>query len=210
MKVIGLRIEKYIDQKISGHNLEFKFEDAVFEKHIILAVLSNNQNIEIELYEYFGPCPSGWTTASWSNIKITQVQRFSSYQYVPKEPILLPDNILEFEDNTENVLFSFSKYGNDHYYPCGYYKVNMELFKKTPRAKEHRPVWIFKGKSNSGKSYLASKLNGLEVYETDISPILPDVITASVIVLGNKYNYTVDDIAERIFGESDIQIVEFH
>lgn len=210
MKVIGLRIEKYIDKQISGHNLDFEYTDAEFEKHIILAVLSNNQKVEIELSESFGPCFSGWTTASWGHIKVNKVLRFSSYNYVPKEPTDLPDSILEFEDSTENELFSFSAEGGDCYYPNGYYTVNMELFKKTPRVKEHRPVWIFKGKSNSGKSYLASKLMDLDVYETDMSPVLPETITESVIVLGNKYNHSVEDITKRVFGESEIQVVEFH
>lgn len=87
--------------------------------------------------------------------------------------------------------------------------VNMELFKETIRAKNLRPVWIFKGKSNSGKSFLASKLNDLEVYETDSNDNLPTSITASIVVLGNKYNYSIDDIKSKLFGEVEVQIVEF-
>jgi hypothetical protein len=87
--------------------------------------------------------------------------------------------------------------------------VDMELFKETIRNKNLRPVWIFKGKSNSGKSFLASKLNELDIYETDSSETLPESIFASVIVLGNKYNFSLEDVKNKIFGEVEIQLVEF-
>lgn len=65
MKIIGLRIEKYIDKEISGHNCDFEFKDAEFEKHIICGVLDDNRKVEIELSHSEGECFSGWTTASW-------------------------------------------------------------------------------------------------------------------------------------------------
>jgi len=209
MKIVGLRIEKYIDKAISGHNCDFEYHDAEFEKHIICGVLSDNRKVEIELSHSEGECGSGWTTASWGHIKVTEVKRFNGYTHIPKEPIEIDDYLPTFENDTDNKVFSISKYGGDNYYPSGGYSVNMELFKETVRAKNLRPVWIFKGKSNSGKSFLASKLNDLEVYETDSNEELPTSITASIIVLGNKYNYSIDDIKPKLFGEVEIQIVEF-
>ena len=35
MKIVGLRVEKYIGQEISGHNCDFEYTNAEFEKHII-------------------------------------------------------------------------------------------------------------------------------------------------------------------------------
>ncbi len=232
MKIVGLRIEKYIDKAVSGHNCDFEYHDAEFEKHIICGVLSDNRKVEIELSHSEGECGSGWTTASWGHIKVTEVKRFNGYTHIPKEPIEIDDylptkdlDVLRemalrqgsnirplkgiFENDTDNKVFSISEYGGDNYYPSGGYSVNMELFKETVRAKNLRPVWIFKGKSNSGKSFLASKLNDLEVYETDSNEELPTSITASIIVLGNKYNYSIDDIKPKLFGEVEIQIVEF-
>lgn len=209
MKIIGLRIEKYIDKEISGHNCDFEYNDAEFEKHIICGVLSDNRKVEIELSHSEGECGSGWTTASWGHIKVIEVKRFNGYTHIPKEPIEIDDYLLTFESDTDNKVFSISEDGGDSYYPSGGYNVNMELFKETVRAKNLRPVWIFKGKSNSGKSFLASKLNDLEVYETDSNENLPTSITASIVVLGNKYNYSIDDIKTKLFGEVEVQIVEF-
>ena len=209
MKIIGLRIEKYIDKEVSGHDCGFKYNDAEFEKHIICGVLSDNRKVEIELSHSEGECSSGWTTASWGHIKVTEVKRFNGYTHTPKEPIEIDDYFPNFENDTDNKVFSISADGGDGYYPSGGYNVNMELFKETVRAKDLRPVWIFKGKSNSGKSFLASKLNDLEVYETDSNEQLPNSITASIVVLGNKYNYSIDDIKTKLFGEVEVQIVEF-
>ena len=209
MKIIGLRIEKYIDKEVSGHNCNFEYKDAEFEKHIICGVLSDNRKVEIEMSVSEGECGSGWSTASWGNIKVTEVKKFNGYTHIPKEVLNVEDVEPNFEGNISNDVFSIDEDGGCNYYPSGGYNVNMELFKETIRAKNLRPVWIFKGKSNSGKSFLASKLNDLEIYETDSNEKLPDVITASVIVVGNKYDFEIDDLKKLIFGEVEIQIVDF-
>ena len=74
MKIIGLRIEKYIDKEVSGHNCDFEYKDAEFEKHIICGILSDNRKVEIEMSVSEGECGSGWSTASWGNIKVTEVK----------------------------------------------------------------------------------------------------------------------------------------
>ena len=209
MKIIGLRIEKYIDKEVSGHNCDFEYKDAEFEKHIICGILSDNRKVEIEMSVSEGECGSGWSTASWGNIKVTEVKKFNGYTHIPKEVLNVADVEPNFEGNISNDVFSIDEDGGCNYYPSGGYNVNMELFKETIRAKNLRPVWIFKGKSNSGKSFLASKLNDLEIYETDSNEKLPDVITASVIVVGNKYDFEIDDLKKVIFGEVEIQIVDF-
>jgi hypothetical protein len=209
MKIIGLRIEKYIDKEISGHNCNFKYKDAEFEKHIICGVLEDNRKVEIELSRSEGECGSGWTTASWGNVKVTEVKKFNGYTFIPKEILTIEDIEPDFDGDISNNVFSVDYVGGDNYYPSGGYNVNMELFKETIRNKNLRPVWIFKGKSNSGKSFLASKLNELDVYETDSNEVLPESIVASVIVLGNKYDFNLEDVKSKIFGEAEIQVVDF-
>lgn len=210
MKIIGLRIEKYIDKGISGHNCDFEYADEEFEKHILCAVLSNDKKVEITLSRSEGECMSGWTSASWGDIEIKEVQKFNGYNYLPKKTIEIDDISPEWSgDELSNELFSFSQDGGCNYYPSGDYNVNMELFEETVRTKKKRPVWLFKGKSNSGKSFLSSKLQEMEVYETDSNEELPKVITASIIVLGNKFNFKIEDIEKVIFGEYEIQIVDF-
>lgn len=211
MKIIGLRIEKYIDKEISGHNCDFTYTDAEFQKHIICAVLDDNRKIEIELTRSEGECGSGWTSASHGHIKILEVKKFGGYSHVPIGILTIEDiePKSEYPDEIQNKVFSVSYDGGDSYYPSGSYSVNMELFRPTTRIKEKRPVWVFKGKSNSGKTFIASKLKDIEVYETDSNEKLPDQITASIIVLGNKYRFPISKIKNRIVGKCDIQIVDF-
>lgn len=209
MKIIGLRIEKYIGKGISGHNCDFRYNNAEFEKHVICGVLDDNRKVEIELSRSEGECYSGWTTASWGHMKVTEVTKFNGYTFVPNETLSIKDIEPNFSQDVSNEVFWVSYDGDDEYYPSGGYGVKMKFFRETVRHKPNRPVWIFKGKSNSGKSFLSSKLVGLDVYETDSSNTLPDNIVASVIVLGNKYNFSIDEIKDKILGEVEIHIVEF-
>ena len=209
MKIIGLRIEKYIDKEISDHNCDFEYNDSEFEKHIICAVLSDNRKVEIELSNSVGECMSGWTSASWGHISVTEVKMFNGYTHSTNCAIIVNDIEPGYSDDVSNYYFSVDCDGGCNYYPSGYYSVDMNLFEETVRHKNMRPIWIFKGKSNAGKSFLASKLTNLDVYETDISDELPSVITESVIVLGNKYKFTIEHIKSKIFGKFEIQIVDF-
>ena len=72
-----------------------------------------------------------------------------------------------------------------------------------------RPVWIFKGCSGLGKTSLAIQLENEDVYDTDISSKLPECITESIVVLGNKYGHTLEDIKTRLFGNPEIILVDF-
>jgi len=210
MKIIGLRIEKYIDKSVSGHNCKFTYSDETFEKHIICGVLSDNRKVEIELSRSEDECGSGWTTASWGFIDVREVFNFNGYTFVPIKPLIVEDLIPDKNyDDVVNDVFLVDYNGGDSYYPSGGYTVNMDLFTETLRHKEKRPVWIFKGKSNKGKSFISGKLKDVTVYETDSSKDLPEVIKETVIVLGNKYKFKVKDIKERLFGEVDVCIVKF-
>lgn len=208
MEIIGLRIEKYIGSRVTGHNCNFTSTKTTFDKHIICAILENGQKVEIILKHTEGECGSGWSTASWGHINIVNVEKFNGYTFIPKKPIIIKD-IDQSADDVSNSVFSVSDDGGCGYYPNGGYSVNMELFTETIRHKDIRPVWIFQGDSNLGKSFLASRLKDLDVYETDISDTLPNEITTSVIVLGNKYKFSVEDIKGKIFGKFQVHTVNF-
>jgi len=204
MKVIGLRIEKYIGQGVSGHNCDFEYNDAEMEKHIICCTdkVSNGETeittkFEIELSYNEGACYSGWTTASWGKIKITKVKKFNGFTHLPVKPLTIPQFNPDHEDICNDV-FHYTYDGGCGYYPSGGYHVEMELFKATLRAKSLRPTYVFTGESGIGKSFLASKLKDTVVFETDAYEILPKIIIADIIVLGNKHQYTIDDIQQRI------------
>jgi hypothetical protein len=220
MKIIGLRIEKYIGTEVTGQNCDFDYHDAEFERHILLGVLSDNRKVKITLWEEQGECGSGWCCASWGHMQVDEVTNFGGYTYISKKELIIDDikpnasiEDIDSDDsedwNINNKVFNVSYCGGDCYYPGGSYNVDINLFTETSRHKDKRPVWIFKGESNSGKSFIASHLNKLSVYETDSSNILPDIIKEDVIVLGNKYKFAINDIKERIFGDCEICIVNF-
>lgn len=117
------------------------------------------------------------------------------------------DAVDEREKVIENNVFTYSNYGIDIYYPKGGVSVNKELFTPLARAMENRPVWIIEGASGTGKSTLASHLQGLTVFETDSVDELPEVIKADVIVLGNRSGFKRDDVTKRIFGQPNVEII---
>ena len=117
-----------------------------------------------------------------------------------------------YDADISNNVFSYSENGNDEYYPAGYVNVNMDLFTEGKRAFNDRPVWIFYGDSASGKSTLGYYLSENKVVlETDSleESKLPDKIWADIIVVGNKYNITVQDIAPHLPEGTEIVSVNF-
>ena len=211
MEIVGLKIEKYIDKAISGHNCDFEYNDEEFERHILFGVLSDNRKVKIILSRSEGECYSGWCSASWGHIEVVEVSNFGGYTYAPIKKLSIEDiDPLNFDDNIKNEIFEVDYDGGDSYYPYGGYNVNMSLFKKTPRAKDKRPIWIFIGDSNVGKSYIASHLMDLSVYETDIEEELPEEIIADIIVLGNKYHFTIEEVKERLVGDCEVYLVNFN
>lgn len=209
MLIVGLRTEKYIDTEVSGHNCNFVYTKAEFTKHILCGVNDDGSKVEITLHRTEGECGSGWTTASFGHITVTNVSKFNGFTHVPVKMLEIPDFNVE-SDEIDNEIFSMSSYGGDNYYPSGYYSVNMDLFIECPgRVKEKRPVWIFQGNSGTGKSFLASRLNSMNIYETDTSETLPEIIDASVVVLGNKYQFSIEDVKSKLFGDVEVTVVTF-
>lgn len=87
-----------------------------------------------------------------------------------------------------------------------------EMFEKTPRIMEKRPVWIFAGGSGLGKSTLGRflELQGKIVYETDSDLRLPNIIMADIIVAGNRNkSLSIDDICARLPDGVEPIFVEF-
>ena len=77
------------------------------------------------------------------------------------------------------------------------FHVNFDKLRSTHRGFDKVPLWIFRGASGLGKSFLAHNLHNFRIFETDSTPILPDIITDDIVVLGNKYPYTIEDIIIR-------------
>lgn len=225
MEIIGLRVEKYVGKKVDGGKLRFSYENEIKER-CILQVIEDYNAYEISLWVEEGPCPSGWSPATWGRVKVDKVEKFGGYTHKPKQKIVMHDctinDFKKIEDTEsigyydseciENDVLWVSYHGSDGYYPDGGYEINMNLFEPTKRAKQKRPVWIFVGDSASGKSYLSDKIaEPMTKFETDsVKEDLPKVITEDIVVLGNKHGFAVDDIIPRLFGECEVIIVDFN
>jgi hypothetical protein len=79
----------------------------------------------------------------------------------------------------------------------------------TVLSRAKRPVWIFVGKSAMGKSFIANQIKTLNVFETDSVSVLPEVIFADVVVVGNKSGWSEEDIYPILFGEPEVIVVDF-
>ena len=202
-----MKIEKYLGKTVSGHNCNFKYTDTELERHILFALRDDNTKVKITLEAEEGECYSGWTTATRARYTQEVINNFEGFTHVPKTHIEI-DDYSDFPDDITNDVFTFSAYGGDSYYPSGSYSVNMNLFEQTIRHLEKRPVWIFYGKSNSGKSFLSHKLNNLTVYETDSDKNLPKELNEDIIVVGNKYSFSLDNI-EKLLKNREVFKVKF-
>lgn len=227
-RVLGLRCEKFIKKTCEGHNCDFTYSYKLANKYIILLKHSvDSKYYELSLWEEEGECPSGWCVAKWGHLYLNKVTKFAGKTHVPIDDNLIIDLQIKNEngnnmqvdssseessylnDNINNKVFSFSRNGGDHWYPFGYANVYLNMFKEleNSRSKEKRLVWLFYGASGSGKTYLSANLRDLDSYETDSSDKLPDSIISPIIVIGNKYNHTIDEIKTRIFDLENTEII---
>ncbi len=197
--VVGLKVHHYIGKTKVGNNCDFHSQDIESVKYIICLINMSLDKYELELWMRHGECPSGWTTAHWAEHKLTKVCEFGSLTHIPNsnyDNIVYEDSIMYYKSD----FFSYSYDGDDHWYPEGSIEINFEKFKKY-RGFEKKPVWIFQGDSNLGKSFIAHKLSGMKIFETDAYQQLPDIIDADIIVIGNKYKHSKNDILSQISGE---------
>lgn len=215
-RVVGVREELFVD---SVTNLDYESTDVIAKQHIILLVNEYGAKFEATLSESSGPCGSGYSMSRWGHYKIEPVSEFLGvthrpmYKNSPKYSIELEFpmkyNFMSYSEDIFNDIFTVSYHGGDRLYPRGYYTIDLELFLPIDgRYKTKRPVWLFYGDSAMGKSYLSS-MTGKTKYETDKSENLPKSITADIVVIGNKYKFTIEQISEKLFGDCEIIPVKF-
>ena len=210
-EVVGLRVEKYVGTTVYGHNCDFTYSPEIQQRHVLL-LKHYSTNYELTLQTDESECGSGWCTAYYGRFDFKQVTNFAG-----KTHRILKGTTLNLQvctqtgslDYVDNDLLSFSKDGGDSYYPSGGYEINMALFEEIPMTNIKRPVHIFIGDSNTCKSTLAA-LTGKEILETDYTGIndLPEVITADILVVGNKFTIDVNkDIIPKIFDLENSQVI---
>ena len=216
LKLIGMNIEHYVgeEQVLSSEEiLGWVPQPKELSKHLLYFkdTMSRKYHQFVFSLEYTY-CGSGYCGAIIAHLHKSIVKSMPSLLFKPKTEILISEDFLvedyEAEKELKNEVFKFSHVGSDAYYPSGYYEINMELFCKNKRAKEKRLVWILKGVSGAGKSFLAHKTDRT-VFETDDHYELPETIVEDVVVLGNKYPHSLEDVYKRLFGDPEVYVVDF-
>ena len=203
-KVVGLRDELYIGEKVSGHNCDFDYTKEQMVRHVLL-LKRGFEKFEVSLWETNTECYSGWTTATKGNMFVKKVAYFAGKTHTCNGDIYID---VDFNsEEIENEIFTYSYTGEDDYYPCGGVTINYEHFTKfDTRGFTKRPVLIFYGDSNAMKSHIAA-LTGKTVFETDyeFKKGMPDFIDSDIVVIGNKYKIDIEDVKGRL---GDVEIIE--
>lgn len=133
--------------------------------------------------------------------KLTKTPHIYNYIPIRKIDVVTTDNII-------NDLIAADVIKDD-------LSINFAMFKQLARHRDARPVWIFSGASNTGKTFLSNKLSTatLSVFETDSVDVLPDEIYADVVVIGNRnkasFETVMKDLIPRLVGNVELISVVF-
>lgn len=187
-----------MNSRFYGIKTEFIIKDFEECKDIIFMFIINSKKYEFSLLK--------------QNIKA--VPTFIAPEYICSKNIEFDLKLitLNMKSHFSNKLFSYKEAPLDIVLTKDF-SINSSYFKlvKNIRNIDKRPVWIFYGNSGLGKSYLASLIfEQKSIYETDSSNILPDIIYSDIIVVGNKYKYSLEEIKNRIYGNTKVIEVNFN
>lgn len=229
MQVIGYRKE-YVPTLVKYETCQNEIDDYRSVEHIWLYVKDDENHLyAMNIYESEDECYSGYTTADYGNCDITRVESYDITSK-PKTDMTWDCPADLYFDDISSLAIGETLYAShyedvnieipdvlkvsydegDEYYPSGYVEFKTDLFTEPDiRQLDKAPLWIFKGGSGLGKSYLSHRIGDKIVWESDSYSELPERILADIIVLGNKYNYTVEDVDKLVPYEHETIIVDF-
>lgn len=226
---VGMRVEEFVDEGPSESS--YDMEPISNTRYILCCITksvwnngySRSDKMIINLSTSYGWCGSGYCTASWGMCSYSFVDDFGPITHKPKggnvlinglicdsKEIKLNDSDWDIcdEEEFETNVFSYSNCGLDTYYPDGSVSVNLDLFEELPRAMKKRPVWVFYGTSGLGKSTLGLYLkSNYTIFETDSCENLPAEIWADIVIIGNKWKHTFEDVSNRIAEKDKCEII---
>lgn len=216
--VVGMKVHYRIVECEGLIGRDNYYESVPFYTLCIVRGRDKKQKTELTMYEKSGCCSSGYTDASYVYASCMDVNYFGALTHRPinntislKLPPRFFDNAYDQDQSNEFVykceIFDFYD-SNSDWYAMSSLRVKMDLFKPTGRGYDKPVVWMLKGESNLGKSYIAHSTS-LKVYETDASKKLPKVLDADVVVVGNKYKFELDFIKGRFPVECEFIMVDF-
>ena len=201
MYLVGLKINKVNASKyfeINEYNSDYN--DEIINEYEFLYV-KDNQKYSKKFAIEEGMCGSGYCGAEWLHESPEErINNFGTLHFIPNISI----NIDELKtDYGGNELFCIYE-NDDDYYPGATINIKFNNWTKTNREKDKKQIYVFSGPSAIGKSFIAHKTD-LNVYETDIKPLLPENLNKyDIIVIGNKYCFEFSEIKSKL----DLELVE--
>ena len=157
-------------------------------RFILYGLTDNKEKISIEIDK--------------ENLKIKYVSSFNGLALLPKDGSLI--KIPHENDLAE--LESLLLTNKDNYYRL--ILNNIDLFTKTTKFKDKRPVWFFKGSNYKGKNYIADKTT-ISKYIIDEYNFIPDLIECDIIVCPDKYIIPDSIIKSKCIGNNEYISVLF-
>ena len=213
----GIRTLRHIDRTWGNDNGEEISTDYI-------AIISENRTnfkghvvgktyYEVYFSNEYHDCGSGYGSATTGYL--TDCKKVDQVVDIHYKCILPPENmIVRFLFNEENEyisgegwdmelvikpgspILSCSGDGGDYYYPCGSTNFDDEFFEKTERYPDKLPVYILVGDSGLGKSYIGNKLDNYTETDSWDPEELPENLSCNIVIKGNKYDYSIDQIKE--------------
>lgn len=98
-RVVGLRIEKFVGDVLTGHNFDLVLEKEECERHILCLQREEEKfgktllikvEFSFELDQTYA-CSSGWTTATYAKTGEEKVANFGGFTHIPKEEIIISE-----------------------------------------------------------------------------------------------------------------------
>ena len=155
------------------------------------------RHYKLTIYTQNGFCASGYCNSTWGLYDFKEVDKFGTYTHTPKNKRYK----FEFDDECADIdcgFFSVDYDGGDEYYPHGFVVADEDFFVADKRFINKPTCFVFFGESGVGKTFLAERVNGMVVYETDSNPTLPNEICADIVVVGNKNNCDYKELVKHI------------
>jgi hypothetical protein len=196
-----IKIEFPIKYFINNHkSFEFKFE--LFKDKFKKTKRHKDKRL---VWFYVGP-----SNSKEYILENTDMSCFDLVKHNFLPDLIECDIIITEEEIKSNFSYDEIKkrcIGDNEYIIVYFNKINDNI--KKYWYKRYNYVYIFNGDKYTGKRYIANKIKNMSIYETDSNYILPNNLKENVIIIGNKYKFTINDIMSKYKGNNIFINVEF-
>lgn len=185
MKLLGIKLLHYV------HFME------TYTRFILCFITNNNEKKEIIINNINNKDKS---------LYIKTVLLFDDFSLIPNTLLELPD--IDF-NNIDTYIDTNIDINKIVYEFIHTYILKCNIFTKTIKYKDKRPIWLFGGSCAKAKKYISSKTNISKFYLDEYN-FLPTLIECDIIVLDDNETYNIDNIKKRCIGHNEFIKVNFY